>query len=438
MMEEVNLPVWSSVELSCKTKLFYLERNELPIISILILIKGGSSRDFIGKEGLARLVSKTIISGTKRMDSKTIAFETERIGALLDVYTSRDFTIFKIESLSKNFEKAMEILSEIVLNPSFTKVEIEKEKEKALSIIKEERSDPSLIATKKSFELIFSETPYAHSPIGYPFAIKKITRDDIINFYKNFYVPENSFLVLVGDFDDKIIKIVDKFLTNWKRTSPKLLEPVIKVNAKPEFLILNDPDSSQTQIRIGKFLSLKKTDEDYIPVLIGNLLLGKLFTSRLVSKVRGELGLSYSIDSSVQLLKHGGLFLISTFTKNETVVEMLRILKKEVEYFVNYGIEEEELERAKKFIKGRFPSSIQTNSDLAGKISEIEFYGLPKDHIKNLLRKIDELSREKVNESVRKHLRLENYSILALGKAEEIEKPLSFFGKFNVKELKDV
>lgn len=437
-MEKVLDIIPQETELKCKTKLLYLKRKDSPLVTLLVLVKAGSCQDPKGKEGLTRLVFKSMITGTKRMDSKTISFEMEKLGASLDVFTSRDFTVFSIELLSKNIIKGLEILSDILLNPVFREDEIEKEKEKALNIIKDERDDPSLIATKIFFEIVFKNTPYAHSSIGYSKTIKNIEREDILNFYKEKVRPENVFIVLVGDFDENVFKALEEFLSSWESPPSAYLEPEINIEKGREYLILNDPDSTQAQIRIGKFSPITRKDNDFIPAIIGNAVLGNLFTSRLISKIRGELGLSYAINSSIQSFKHGSIFSISTFAKNDSVFDIIEKTKKEVDNFVEKGIKEEELNRVKKFIKGKFPSSLQTNSELAGKIAEIEFYNLSKTYIGDFLRRVQELSIKEVNEVSRRHLNTENLSILALGKADEIEKQLSLFGKFNVKELKDV
>ncbi len=429
---------WEESALKCGTKILYLPKKELPLSTILVLIKAGSSLDPKGKEGLARLVFKSMITETKNRDLRTLPFEIESIGASLDVYTSRDFTILNMELLSKNLIKGIEILSDIILNPVFKEEDIEKEKEKAINIIKDERDDPALVATRSFIELIFKNTSYAHPSIGYTSTIENLNRDDITRFYKERVKPENSFIVLVGDFDKDFFKALEEFLIPWESSPSKYSEPEIKISEGGEFLILNDPDSTQTQIRIGKSSSLKRGERDFIAATLGNAILGNLFTSRLISKIRGELGLSYAINSSIQSFKYGGLFFISTFTKNESVFEIIDAVKKEVENFVENGIKEEELQRVKNFVKGKFPSSLQTNSELAGKIAEIEFYNLSRTYFNDFLKTVEEISKKEVEEASKKYLSSENFSILLVGKEEEIGKKLSLIGKFNVKELKNV
>lgn len=428
---------WEERILKCRTKLLYLPRKEFPLSTILILIKAGSSLDPKGKEGLTRLVFKSMITGTKKRDCRTIPLEIESIGASLDVYTSKDFTIINMELLSKNLIKGIEILSDIILNPVFKEEEIEKEKEKAVNIIKDERDDPALVATRSFIELIFQNTPYVHPSIGYISTIENINHADIKRLYKEKVRPENSFIVLVGDFDEKSFKTLEEFLSPWESFPSDYSEPEVKISEGGEFVILNDPDSTQTQIRMGKPSSLKRGDRDFVAVSIGNAILGNLFTSRLISKIRGELGLSYAVNSSIQSFRYGGLFSISTFTKNESVYEIIDAIKREVGNFVGNGINEDELQRVKKFMKGKFPSSLQTNSELAGKIAEIEFYNLSKTYFNDFLKTVKELSKKEVEEVSKKYLSSENFSILLLGKAEEIEKKLLLMGNFNIKELKE-
>lgn len=438
MANALNIISWEERILKCGTKLLYLPRKEFPLSTISILIKAGSSLDPKGKEGLTRLLFKSMITGTRKRDFITLFSEIESIGASLDVYTTKDFTILNMELLSKNFIKGIEILSDIILNPLFREEEIEKEIEKAHNIIKDERDDPALVATRSFIELIFQNTPYAHPSIGYISTIESITHDDITRLYRERVRQENSFIVIVGDFNEEYFKALDEFLSQWESSPLDYSEPEVNISEGEKFVILNDPDSTQTQIRMGRPLSLKKKDRDFIAVSLGNAILGNLFTSRLVSKIRGELGLSYAVNSSIQSFKYGGLFSISTFTKNESVYETIDAIKREVENFVGNGIKEDELQRVKKFIKGKFPSSLQTNSELAGKIAEIEFYNLSKTYLNDFLKTVEELSKKEVEEATKKYLPSGNFSILLFGKLEEIGKKLPLIGDFTIKELKDV
>lgn len=438
MGNALNIISWEERILKCRTKLLYLPRKEFPLSTISILIKAGSSLDPKGKEGLTRLLFKSMITGTRKRGFITLFSEIESIGASLDVYTSKDFTILNMELLSKNFIKGIEILSDIILNPLFREEEIEKEIEKAHNIIKDERDDPALVATRSFIELIFQNTPYAHPSIGYISTIESITHDDITRLYRERVRQENSFIVIVGDFNEEYFKALDEFLSQWESSPLDYSEPEVNISEGEKFVILNDPDSTQTQIRMGRPLSLKKKDRDFIAVSLGNAILGNLFTSRLVSKIRGELGLSYAVNSSIQSFKYGGLFSISTFTKNESVYETIDAIKREVENFVENGIKEDELQRVKKFIKGKFPSSLQTNSELAGKIAEIEFYNLSKTYLNDFLKTVEELSKKEVEEATKKYLPSGNFSILLFGKLEEIGKKLPLIGDFTIKELKDV
>lgn len=434
---EIKIPEWNKKVLKNGAKLVSLPSEKIPMVSINLMIPAGSTFDPPGKEGLARLTAKMLLKGTKNRDEEKIAFDVEFLGGYLETYSSQDYSLISSEFMSKDISKAIEIFFDVLLNPTFPEQEFKKEKERAIDLLRQEKDNPSLIASKEFFQFLFMDHPYAHSSIGSEETIEKIHLEDVVNFYNKRFIPDGSVFVMVGNFDKSSIVKIENYLNLWKDKKARL-EPIKKLEEIPErrMSVIDDPDQTQSQIRMGRISFISKKDPDFPAVVVANTILGGGFTSRLVNEVRVNRGLTYGINSSFINYKNGGAFLISTFTKNKSTLETIKIIIDEVKKFKESSVSDAELEGAKNYITGQFPRGLETNNKLASQIGEIEFFDYPQEILKNFLIGIKKVTKEDVQRVSKKYFDLEKFTLLVLGNAKEIEKDLKELGKYEVKKIK--
>ena len=419
--------------LSNGLKIIFLRRRNLPLINICFLTNVGAITDSRRKEGISSLAFELLFKGTKKRNAFQLANEIDSIGAILTWSTSIDYSLIVGEFLNKDIRKAFEILSDIILNSIFPSKEFEKIRKRRIDKLKEERDNPSYLASKEFFKNLFNSHPYGNSVLGRIETISEINENDVANHYWYHIDPENSILTLVGDFEeDKALEIIEEFFGEWKRSEKIKINIPEPPRIKGKRIILMDkPELTQAQIRLGN-LGFCKGHVDYFPAIVANTIFGGSFTSRLVSEIRVKRGLTYHINSNFTSFKNGGVFYITSFTENKSTSQLLDITLNEMRKMRETYCSDEEIERAKKYIKGIFPLKFETNENVALLLSEMEFYELKLDFITEYYSKLDRVTKEEVNKIANKYFDTENFCLFVLGRAEEIKKDIEHFGETKI------
>lgn len=430
---EIKLPPYQKSTLGNDLTLLVMENKKLPLVNFRLVLTAGSVYDPVGKEGLANLTASLIRKGTKTKSFQEISEEIEFVGGTLFSGADLDYAYIGGEFLSKDLDLALNLLSDILLNPAFSQEEFEREKELTLAGLQEEKDDPSAIASEAFFRFLFEKNPYAHPVDGTEASVKNITREDVVNFYKKYFAPQFSILTLVGDFSSQTVKEkVEKALAGWQKSSTTLA----KIPAPPKFkgrklLIVEKPDVSQTQIRIGN-VSVPRNNPDYFPITVANAILGGGFSSRLVNEIRVNQGLTYSISSRINMFKETGAYLIFTFTKNQTTRKTIDLTLAEVKKFREKGVTKEELEGAKNYLKGLFPMRLETPEALAGQITNIEFYNLDPKFVETYMQKIDAVTLDDIKRVANKYFDYQDVVLVVVTNPKETRKDLEGLGKIEM------
>lgn len=436
----VKLPSYKQSTLKNGLTVFVMEMREVPLVSINLLVPAGSAHDGAGREGEANFTARLLLKGAGGMGADEIAESVEGMGGRLNASATRDYTMITANFMSRDFERALGYLAMVALKPDFPDEEVERERGIIKAEILGEKESPSSIATREFIRAVAGSHPYANPTAGYQASVTAITRDDIVSFHKSKYFPKGSILTIVGEVNvKKALDAVKKSFTSWQGTGAvRRIDPFeAGAGAGRRVIVINKPDATQSQIRIGN-IAVGRSTPDYFPLLVGNSLLGGGFTSRLMDEIRVNRGLSYGARSSVYHLRNGGLFLVSTFTKNPTLRETIDVALEQVERMRTEAIGEMELGNTKRYISGLFPFDLETNDDLAEWLTEIEFYGLPKDLAGKYRAKIDEVSSEDIMRVAKEHFHASDCLILVLTNYEETKDQLAGLGKIEVVDIDEI
>lgn len=417
-------------------KVILVEHHELPVIAMELMIGAGSALDPADRPGLAHLTSSLLIEGTESKTAQELSEEIEFIGGTLRERCGYDYATLSATSLKKDLSTLLGLLSQVVMSPSFPEEELESHREKFSATIRREKDNRRIIAERHLDELLFADHPYGHPPIGTLEGLKVITRFDVVEFYKRYYLPNNSILAVVGDFEPA--KIWEELEGHWGRWRAVELQkasfPSLPIQRGRRIRFLDKPDLSQTEIRIG-MLGIERTSQDYFPLLLLNHVLASGPSSRLYTELRAKRGLTYGVSSRFYARRERGPFFIRTYTKNETTLETLQLLLKELERVQNDGVSQEELDDAKAYCRGSFPLGLETPSQIASELLEQEFYGLPEDYLKTYLSRLGAISLDEVNQLARRFFNPDNMVIVLVGKAAEVLGQVRGLGAVELKSL---
>ena len=415
-----------------------MEKRDLPLIDFQLLVPAGSAEDPQNKEGLANLTALLLRKGTKTKTARDIAEQVDFLGAELSIDAREDRTVISLEVMSEDAAFAAGLLADLVRNPSFTQTEFDKEKQNVLASLESDKDDVPRYASTGFRIFLLEEHPYAHPVKGYGESVARIERSDAELFHQQVFHPKGAILAVVGDFDArKILELIEKSFLTWKagaRISKRpVVEPPVKIEGR-KVRIVDKPDATQTQLRIGN-VSFARNSADYFPGLVSNSILGGVFSSRLMTELRVNRGLTYSVFSRFLPFRDGGIFTINTYTKTETAGEALRVILDEMDKLVSGGVSDDELEKVKNYLKGQFPLSLETPEKIANLLLEVEFYGLPIDYAAKFRQNVDSVTAENVAEIARRYFDTADLAILALGKTVDISPQLQAIGKIETVDM---
>ncbi len=415
----------------------YLDDSSLPYVSLALMVKAGSSYDPDGLEGLTKFVAELVDKGTKKKKATEVAEAFAGIGSDFNASVANDYTIFSAGSLSADSQRLVDEFADIIIQPTMTDDEVTRVRQQLLAEIVARRDQPEVIADQSFMQLLYGKHPYSKSTIGQKSTIEAIKKKNIIQHYLKYFRPNNSYLAVVGKVDDALRAKIQARFSEWIRqdVTPVNVNQAVK-NEGPKIRLITKGDSQQAQIRLGH-LGIQRNHPEFVTLRVANTALGGAFNSRLVNRVRRDLGLTYDIASEFDADLGVGPFLISTFTKSETVGKVIREVEAVVREYCDKGISLEELEATKGYLKGMFPRAIETSEKLAQNLLLLRLYGVSDNYLRDYLANVDELTVREVNKAIRQYIKPEQFRISVFGNPS-VETQLKEIGTLDVKSSKDV
>lgn len=359
----------------------YVERHNLPIVMVSLLVKASPLDEPPEKAGLANLTAELLTEGTGKRSATEISEEIEFIGASLSASASEDYTLLSLSVLKKDVEKGFAIFSDVVCNPAFPDEEIRRNKELIKGSLRQSEEDPSFVATKAFKNAVYGDLSYGRLIRGSIETIDRITREEIVRFHLGLYRPNNAVLSVVGNLtEDELSALIKKFLSSWQGGDVVKRTFVERPENKKRTLLI-DRELTQANIIVGH-AGIRRGDPDYYAVSVMNYILGGGgFSSRLMQTVRDEMGLAYDIHSFFAPYKEGGLFEVGVQTKNESSKTVISEIYSQMNRIKKDKVSDQELEDAKAYLTGSFPRKLDTNRKIADFLVAMEFYELGLDYV---------------------------------------------------------
>ncbi len=402
--------------------ILHSENHGLPLVMVTLIVKAGQVNESHEKAGLANLVAELLTEGTKSRKANDINEELDFMGASLDVSAENDYTIIKLSILKKDIEKGFEIFSDILLNPVFPQEEIDRKKDRIKGYLIRLEEEPSFLAERAFRKELFGDHPYGRLVEGSIESIDKITREDIVTFYSNYFIPNNSIISVVGDLtSEELNSLLARYLGNWGRKD--MSEGFVnEITEQKKFKIIKiDKDLTQANIIIGT-IGIKRKDPQYYAFSVMNYIFGGGgFSSRLMQSIREEKGLAYDVHSFFNAYKNGGSFQIGLQTKNETANIAIDEIIRQVKRMREEGISDKELEEAKSYLIGSFKRRLDTNRKVADFLAFVEFFELGLDYVERYQDYINNVTKEDVTKLIKKYLVPEDFVIVVVANLEKAE-----------------
>ena len=400
------------------TSFWFIKDNSIPIISLSFSLRGGSSQDPDGKEGLSYLMTSTMDEGTSKFNGIQLRQFKKLNGIKLNISTQKNKIEGSFQVISSQVEQGFELLDQVLNFPKFDKSDLEKVLKQMEASLKIDQSDLSTLSNNKFNDIFFKNNNFSKRIKGTQKTLNNITKDDLIKHHKNSFNKKELHIGVSGDISEKSIK---KYIE-------KVFGKFSIENVKPNFEKFTDLPRGQKVIELDTPQSsvvfghpgLSRSDKDYFSLRLANYILGGGgFQSRLYKQIREKKGLVYSIYSYPISYKHDGFMMGGFQTRNNSVFDTIDRVKDEWSKMSKQGITKKELDEAKAYYKGSFTRNFTSTISIANLLNIVQFYDLGKDYFSERDKIIENLKLEDINNMIKKKFNKDNLFFLIVGSPEK-------------------
>lgn len=429
----INIKKPETFTLSNGLKVLVVENHKLPRVSFNLTIDNAPYMEG-NKKGISSLTARMLGKGTLSIPKDVFLEEIDFFGA--DLYFHS--TGASGSALSKYSGRILELLAEGILNPDFSQNEFDKEKEKFLEGLRAD--DKNVPATAERVENILAfGKKHPFGEYVSETTLNNIRLEDIIMNYNTYFVPENAYLVIVGDVDFEQIKTkVEDLFGSWtKAAAPEYSYSDPKNAQYLQINFVDMPNAVQSEISLANSVNLKMTDPDFFPTIVANQILGGDFNSYLNMNLREANGWTYGARSSIGYGKFVDKFTASASVRNSVTDSAVVEFIKEIKRIRTEKVTLEKLQDIKAGYIGRFVMNIEKPQTIARYALNIKIENLPEDFYENFIRNISAVTPEDILRVANRYFMIDNMRIIIIGKADEVisglEKlkiPIFYFDRF--------
>jgi zinc protease len=360
--------------------LLVAERPGVPIVAVRVLLRAGAAFEPADHAGLANLTGALVARGTATRTGPEIDEAIEFVGGSLEAGAGRDGLTASLSILKRDLTLGMDLLADVVLAPAFPPEELKRKVAQIQAAIKRSEEDPNTVAGRALSRLVYPNHPYGIPVEGTIESVGKLTRDDVVAFYRSHARPDTTIVAVVGDITvDEARREVLKRFGGWARPgAPAPTVPPARPGGAPKSETITK-ELTQATLMLGR-QAVRQVDPDYFPLVVASYVLGGGSASRLYGRVRDEGGLAYAVYSYVSPARYGASFAVSAQTRTAEVPKVGDILKEELARMTREPVKDDELRLAKDYLIGSFPLRLDTTAKVADFIVAIEEQGLGLDY----------------------------------------------------------
>ena len=389
------------------------EMQHIRSVSIGIWMKTGSRDEDLPWNGISHFIEHMVFKGTQHRSAEEIARQVDSIGGNMDAFTAKECISFSIKVLNEHVPIALDVLSDLVLNPVFDAQDISRERGVILEEIKMDEDNPDYLVHE-----IFTQNFWKDHPLGRPIlgtrdTVKRFDRTPVFDFYSQRFSPGNMIITAAGYLNhDRFVELVAKHFENMKPTSNGFHSSPPKI--VPKIILRNKKSLEQVQICVG-VPSYPITHERRHSSYILNTLLGGGMSSRLFQNIRERQGLAYAIYSDLNPYRDTGCMSIYAGTSRESASKVVECIVSEFRKLKSEMVTEDELRRSKDQLKGSLMLSLESSNARMSNLARQEmyfdhFYGLDE-----LIAKIEAVTAEELKELANQFFETDSIAVTVLG-----------------------
>ena len=405
-------------------QVFVVKNTKLPKVTATLALDVDGFKEG-DKAGLADMSGQLLKRGTTTKSKAELDEAVEFLGGSLSTSSQSA----SVSSLKNNFPKLMELMAEVILHPALSSDELEKVRKQTISGIESSKDDADAISNNVMKKLVYGAN-HAFGEITTVKTVNAIKVDDVKNFIKTYWIPNNAYLVFVGDIDPANAKLLaEKNFGTWAKGT--FTQPVYEKPATPAttyVAIVDRPASVQSVVAIATTVNLTKGSPNDIPSNVMNNILGGGFSGRLFANLREKHAFTYGAYSSISPSKQIGMFSAEASVRNEKTDSSIQEILNELNIIRNTKVGDTELSRMKNYLAGGFARSLESPITIANFALSIAVNKLPADYYQKYLTNLAAVDAQKVQDVAAALLNPAKMHIVIVGNAKQIAKGLEKYG----------
>jgi len=418
--QPIVIPTAHETALSNGLRVVVVEDRRLPLISYRLALRVGSCYDPPRLPGLTDLLAGLLPEGTASRSSREIADEVARFGASLSAGANSDYTIVAASALTQFSDPILDLLAEVVLEPSFPENEVELAKQNTKESLRQQRAQPSFLASEMVSRVMFGDHPYAVVAPTLE-SIDLAIRSDFVNFHKTKFVPNNAVFVVVGDVSyTEVVSRLESLFSTWNKGEElKTNFPAPPLRTKRTAYLVDRPGSAQSNIVIAN-TAITRTSPDYFPMLLMHTVFGATASSRLFMNLREEKGYTYGAYSNLDARRTAGTFRSTAEVRTQVTGDSLKEFFFELERIRNERVSDKEINDAKSYLTGVFPIRLETQEGLIDQFVQIKMLNLPDNYLETYRDQVQEVTVDDIQRVANTYVRPDEAALVVVGDGAEV------------------
>jgi zinc protease len=420
----VKVPVLYQETLPNGLKVVGTRNAEIPAVTMRLTIRGGHrlEQTMPEKAGIAALTAAMLNEGSEKYTGEQFSAALDKLGSRISVNADDNETVVYVQSLTANLPATMALLEERLMRPRFDATDFTRLKKQQLELIGNFATQPAVIADLTYNKLLYGTNNIAGvATAGTTASVSSLTLDDVKDFYNKYYAPNVSYLVVVGDVDQKALTPQLGFLKNWAKKDVTIPTDVAGVQPdKTTLYFVNKPGAAQSEIRVGYLTDMKyDATGPYYRAYLTNYLLGGAFNSRINLNLRENKGYTYGANSGFRGTQYAGPFTAQAGVRADATAASVKEFMSEITNY-SQGISDEELQFLQSSVGQVDALRYETNQQKAGFLARLVEYNLEPSYVQQQSDILKKLTKEDVQASAKKYLPADKMYIVVVGDEKQL------------------
>jgi zinc protease len=399
--------------------------HAVPLVSLVVALRCGSASDPADKAGLARLAVRMLRRGCEGMTAEQIDFRIDALGAEMAVDTSASTVAIHAQVIGRNLDAFVELLARLLATPTFPEDQLQRLVRETQAEIVESRDSDRVVAAKAMQRTLFPAHPYGRNAGGTVESTARVTREDVVAFYRRYAVQGNVVVGLAGDVDATRGPVVARKLVaalpGGARTQDAVPEPTLLPGRR--LVLVDKPERTQTHMIVGT-LGTSPNDDDHVPLVVSNAIFGGTFTSRLMREIRSKRGWSYGASARLAIDRRRQAWTMSTFPAAADAAPCLTLALELMRTWVDAGVTPREVGFIGRYLVRSYAFEVDTALKRLHQALDVELLGLDPDYHSAWVQRVRAVTPESASAAPKKRIRTDDFVAVVVGTASQVLDPL--------------